>query len=122
MDQVFDAVIEVRFRQCPGHGMITRKEYALRSNTQNKDIERTVDFRRCFFPGQRVEMSMIFEHSVSEVSICPGCNLPSPEREDYQESDVECYDSLASLVQIRTTCSGCNLRYPRIFLIIPPLA
>ena len=60
MSQGFDAVLEARFRQCPGHRKIKRKEYSLRSNTHRKGIERTVDFRRCFFPGLHIEMSMIF--------------------------------------------------------------
>ncbi len=115
MNQVFEAVLEARFRQCPGHQKVTRKEYALRSNTQNKDIERSVDFRRCFLPGRRVVMSMIFERRLLEASVCPGCNLPSPEREENGESDIEWYDSLAPpLVQILTYCSnGCNLWYQR---------
>ena len=96
MNQAFDAVLEVRFRQCPGHRKIARKEYALRSRTQKKNIERIVDFRRCLFPGQRVEMSMIFERDFFDMSVCPGCKIPAPESEDYQEPEIEWYNSLSS--------------------------
>ncbi len=117
MSKVFEAVLEARFRQCPGHRKIRRKEYALRSNTQDRDIERTVDFRRCFLPGRRVEMSMIFERILFEVAVCPRCNLPSPGNAEYRESYIEWYNSLApSVVHVLTYCSsGCSLRLPRTF-------
>ena len=117
MSKVFEAVLEARFRQCPGHRKITRKEYALRSNTQDRDIERTVDFRRCFLPGRRVEMSMIFERILFEVDVCPRCNLPFPGNTEYRQSYIEWYNSLApSVVHVLTYCSGgCSLRYQRTF-------
>ena len=103
MNKVFDAVLEARFHQCPGHRKIARKEYALRSNIHTKDIERTVDFRRCFFPGRRVEMSMVFEDSRLEFNVCPGCKLTTPESPKRQMSDIEWYKILTpSLVQILT--------------------
>ena len=115
MNKVFEAVLEARFRQCPGHQKITRKEYVLRSKTQDNDIERTSDFRRCFLPGRRVEMSIIFEPIVVEVGVCPRCK--SRGNEEYWESYIEWYNSLApSVVHVLTYCSsGCSLRYPRTF-------
>lgn len=108
-------MLEARFRQCSGHQKITRKEYALRSKTQDNDIERTSDFRRCFLPGRRVEMSIIFEPIVVEVGVCPRCK--SRGNEEYRESYIEWYNSLApSVVHVLTYCSsGCSLRYPRTF-------
>ena len=98
MYQVFEAALEVRFRECPGHRKIIRKEYALRPNTGAEDIERTVDFRRCFYPGWRVEMIMIFERHFIEISVCPGCRFPPPESQEYQEPDMEWYNSVALLL------------------------
>ena len=103
MIKVFDAVLEARFRQCPGHRKIARKEYALRSNVHTKEIERTVDFRHCFLPGRRVEMSMVFKGSRLEFNVCPGCKLTSPKSQKRQMSDIGWYNSLApSLGQILT--------------------
>ena len=117
MSQVFDAVLEARFRQCPGHRKITRKQYSLRSDTQTKEIERRVDFRRCFLPGRRVEMSMVFEGSRLEVNVCPGCNLRCPESQEFQMSDIEWYNSLAPHLSkySRVSSSGCGLRYRHTF-------
>ena len=110
-------MLEARFRQCPGHRKITRKEYALRFNTQDRDIERTVDFRRCFLPGRRVEMSMIFERILFHHTVCPWCKLSSPRKKNNPESYIEWYYSLdPSVVHVLTCCSsGCSLRYRPIF-------
>ena len=118
MNQVFDAVLEARFRQCPGHRKIRRREYSLQSNTQIEEIERTVDFRRCFLPGRRVEMSIVFEGSRLEVNVCPGCNLLRPESQEFQMSDIEWYNSLAPHLSrySRIDSSGCGLRYQHTFL------
>lgn len=100
MNQAFDAVLEVRFRQCPGHQKITRKEYALRSNPRAGYIERTVDFRQCFYPGQRVEMILVFKLIWHDISVCPGCNFQPPKSEEDEETVIEWYNCLApSLVQ-----------------------
>lgn len=71
--QAFDAVLEVRFRQCPGHRKIQDKEYALCAKATNKDIEKSTVFNCCFLPGRRVVMSMIFDGGYWPNSICPGC-------------------------------------------------
>ena len=105
MNQAFDAVLEVRFRECPGHRKITRKEYALRHYfpvTRNEypvrwgtpvgDIERTVDFRRCFYPGRHVVMYMLFEFCSDSISVCPECNLRAPETQDDQETEIKWYN------------------------------
>ena len=117
MNQVFDAVLEARFRQCPGHRKITRKEYSLRFDTQTKEIERTIDFRRSFLPGRRVEMSMVFEASRLKFNICPGCNLRCPESQEFQMSGTEWYNSLARHLSkySRVNSSGCGLRYQHTF-------
>ena len=107
MNQVFEAVLEVRFRQCPGHRKIKNKEYALRSNTQAEDIQPTIDFRRCFFPGQRVEMIMVYDRLLFKASVCTGCDILPPKSEEDQEPDMEWYSGVALLViQLLTCCSS----------------
>ena len=96
MNQALDAVLEVRFRQCRGHRKVTLKEYAL--NTPAGDIDRNVDFRRCLYPGWRVQMILVFEFFPLDISVCPGCDQP-PKRED-QETEIKWYNCPApSLVQ-----------------------
>lgn len=38
--QAFDSILEIRFRQLPGHRKIKHKEYALRANVINRDVDR----------------------------------------------------------------------------------
>lgn len=81
--EAFEAVLEVRFRRVPGHRKIKRKEYALRSNMLNKDVEDSHAFNRCFFPGRRIDMSMIFDGESGASSSCPGCmNITEKSKEE----------------------------------------
>ena len=107
MNQAFDAVLEIRFRQCPGHRKITKKEYTLlytlpvipkeyvlQYGSQIEvqgDIPRTDDFRRFLYPGQHVIMYMSFEFIDHDISVCPGCNLRPPKGENPWETQTEWY-------------------------------
>ncbi|MCJ1460592.1 hypothetical protein MMC28_010974 [Mycoblastus sanguinarius] len=73
--EAFEAVLEVRFRQLPGHRKIKQREYALRSDVLKKDVEQSIAFTRCFLPGQRIDMSMIFDGGSGSLSSCPGCKF-----------------------------------------------
>ena len=79
--KAFDAILEVRFRQLPGHRKIKQKQYALRSNLINKDVDRSIPFSRCFLPGRRYDMSMIFNTAHPQNS-CPACLLNTEEPSD----------------------------------------
>lgn len=81
--KAFESILEVRFRQLPGHRKIKRKEYALRSNVINKDVDTStsIAFNRCFLPGQRYDMSMIFNAAHAQNS-CPACLLDTEEASD----------------------------------------
>ena len=109
-------MLEVRFRQCPGHRKIIRKDYLLLHNfpvTRNEypvrwgpppehteHIKRTFDFRKSFYPGRHVLMYMLFELFRYYFSVCPGCNLGPPENQDDQETEIIWYNYQApSLVQ-----------------------
>ena len=38
--KAFESILELRFRGLPGHRKIRQKEYALRANVINKDVDR----------------------------------------------------------------------------------
>ena len=73
--QAFQSMLEVRFRQLPGHGKVRRNEYALEANRSNQDIDSALAFRRWFRPGQDVDMSMVFDNSAGRTTSCPGCGI-----------------------------------------------
>lgn len=87
--KAFEAVLEVRFRHLPGHRKIKQREYALRASALEKDIEQSLAFNRCFLPGQRIDMSMIFDGRLNGLSSCPGCNLVTSKTEEGLDSQVQ---------------------------------
>ena len=84
--QAFEAVLEIRFRQLPGHRKIKQREYALRNNALERDVEKSLAFTRCFLPGKRIDMSMIFDGSIGGRSACPGCHLVTSKPEEKIDS------------------------------------
>lgn len=52
---------------------IERSEFALNDADTKRDFDLEADWDTCFFPGQRVEMSMIFEQRKSTGNQCPKC-------------------------------------------------
>ena len=79
--KAFEAILEVRFRELPGHRKVIQKEYALRSKFINKDVDSSIAFNRCFLPGRYYDMSMIFNAKPSQNS-CPACLLDTGEASD----------------------------------------
>ena len=79
--QAFDAILEVRFRQLPGHRKVKEKKYALRSSFINKDVDTSIAFSRCFLPGQRYDMSMVFD-TAHALNSCPACFLNTEDASD----------------------------------------
>ncbi|KAM0800303.1 hypothetical protein BDR22DRAFT_258396 [Usnea florida] len=88
--EAFEAVLEVRFRQLPGHRKIKQREYALRNNALERDVEKSLAFTLCFLPGKRIDMSMIFDGSIGGRSSCPGCQLVTSKTEEGLDSQVQC--------------------------------
>lgn len=72
---VWESVLEARFRNLPGERKIKRKEYALQDRFSQLDIEMSASFESCFLPGRRVDMSMVFRQGISPSACCPGCGM-----------------------------------------------
>jgi hypothetical protein len=54
---------------------IGRGEFAIQNSATKRDINIYDDWEKCFYPGQRVEMSVIFERRWQTGSTCPGCRM-----------------------------------------------
>lgn len=59
--------------------MVDNGEFVIQDPALKKDIDLTQEWEVCFFPGQRVEMSMIFRHTgaVKDTLGCPVCGSRS---------------------------------------------
>jgi hypothetical protein len=100
----FNAVLEIRFREIQGFHKIKRKQYGLQDKATKRDIEQSRPWQRAFLPGQRIEMSFLFdtpekEGSMSDVT-CPGCQITST-----YPTDAEVH------------CGNCGMWFRRITIV-----
>ena len=66
---------------------IDRGEFVVQQTNTKRDIDLTRNWDLCFQPGQRVEMSMIFERPRQPYRTCPSCyTLCSPS----DDNDIDC--------------------------------
>ncbi|EAT78354.1 hypothetical protein SNOG_14117 [Parastagonospora nodorum SN15] len=77
----FNAVLEIRFRDMQGSKKVKQKQYGLQDRATKRDIHQSQSWERAFLPGQRIEMSFLFDTQESENSqgivTCPGCQTLS---------------------------------------------
>lgn len=107
-------MLEVRFRQMPGHNKVRRKEYALEANRWNQDINDALTFRRWFRPGQEVDMSMVFERSAGRTISCPGCGVVATGSLDSKIRWSVMVLNPNMVFMLIATSQGCDMSYQRI--------
>ncbi|TVY51986.1 hypothetical protein LCER1_G005303 [Lachnellula cervina] len=90
------AVLNINFRK-HGRGAekIERGEFAIQDSATTRDINLTADWERSFFPGQRVDMSMIITrhgHSMGsdDKGNCPICGHANSLLGKDKTPDIEC--------------------------------
>ena len=59
--EAFGAVLEPRFQKCQGYRKVKNKEYVIQEHATRRDIRRSKPWGISFLPGQRFDMSLIFE-------------------------------------------------------------
>jgi hypothetical protein len=74
-----------------GFNKVKQKQYGLQDRATKRDIEQTRSWQRAFLPGQRIEMSFLFDGhdnqgGVSDVT-CPGCQTTPSNSTD---TEVQC--------------------------------
>ncbi|KAK1754244.1 hypothetical protein QBC47DRAFT_403629 [Echria macrotheca] len=76
------AVLEARFRDIQGADKVSRNEYSFQDRATGREVVRTRPWEGAFLPGQRVDMSFVFERYRScektaeetvNVNSCPRC-------------------------------------------------
>jgi hypothetical protein len=72
--EAFLAVLRLRFKDGGGLKKIDHGDFAVADAGTKKDIDLLKTWNRCFRPGQKVNMSMIFDLTPGEVeNSCPAC-------------------------------------------------
>lgn len=87
--EAFDAVLELRFRTVQGHKKVKNKEYIIQEHVTRREIRRNQPWEVSFLPGQRVDMSLVFESQEQkelQQTTCPRCQTASAE---LQDSDIQ---------------------------------
>jgi hypothetical protein len=92
----FHSILDVRFQNVPGHIKMRQRSYGLQVRGTKKEIEQSRPWQYAFLPGQRVEMSFIFD-DINTGDTCPGCHTPSE-----------------GSVGAELRCSACQLLFCRI--------
>jgi hypothetical protein len=89
----FDAILELRFQKMQGHKKVLNKEYIIQEHNTRREIRRDLPWEASFLPGQRVDMSLIFEKQEKETTqtttaetSCPKCQTVSTV---LQDSDIQ---------------------------------
>jgi hypothetical protein len=88
------AVLKVNFKKHgKGAEKIERGEFAIEDTTTRRDVNLQGDWETCFHPGQRVNMSMIFERDCPDYTkrrtTCPKCHQdPGHRMQLLSDSDV----------------------------------
>jgi hypothetical protein len=92
--EAFNAVLEIRFRDIQGFQKIKERQYGLQEKATRREIDQSRPWERSFLPGQRVEMSFIFDATDDECPkdptkvTCPGCFTQS---DTTSVADVQCH-------------------------------
>jgi hypothetical protein len=77
--EAFDFVLEKRFQKVQGYQKVKNREYVIQEHATRREIQRNFPWEVSFLPGQRVDMSLIFERQekVSAQTTCPRCQSVS---------------------------------------------
>jgi cytochrome c peroxidase len=67
---------------------VEQGKFAITDAKTNRDIDLNREWKRCFRPGQHVNMSLFFDevYSESKTTTCPSCHAQCP---GGQDSEIE---------------------------------
>ncbi|KAF2500792.1 hypothetical protein BU16DRAFT_259008 [Lophium mytilinum] len=99
--EAFDAVLEIRFKDTKGYAQVQDRDYALQEQATRREIDRESNWDLAFFPGQKVDMALIFrkngEAGDKTIAGCPNC-----------------YAINGSSTEENVQCSKCSVWYQRV--------
>lgn len=69
-----EIVLTRKFENTPGAAKVRRGEYSLENRLTGRDVNRALAWESCLIPGQRIDMSVVF-NSPHRTTRCPNCQL-----------------------------------------------
>jgi len=69
------AVLRANFKTGQARKKIGRGEFVIQDSLKQRDINILDDWDKCFYPGQRVEMSVVFQRRWQAGNSCPSCGM-----------------------------------------------
>jgi len=74
--QALTAVLQTNFSKTgQTRKKIGRGEFVIQDSLNKRDINILNNWDKCFYPGQQVEMSVVFQRRWQAGSSCPGCGI-----------------------------------------------
>lgn len=85
------SVLKVNFRKhSSGEEKIARGDFAIQDTITKRDVDLNADWEHCFFPGQRVVMSIILNRDFVHDITCPKCRTPNSAAVTFgKEDDID---------------------------------
>jgi len=93
--EALDFVLETRFRGLQGHDKVQSGHWTLQDNATGREISRRRNWEGAFLPGQRVNMSLLFQREAtvessdssarapkSDQAACPRCQADASDSRD----------------------------------------
>lgn len=86
--KAFDTVLKIRFETLQGYSKVKRREFVLQERATAREVSRVVPWERALRPGQMIEMSLVFQESITveedsptqtdgaigmDLNLCPNC-------------------------------------------------
>ena len=72
--QILIYALKDRYSQ-HGARKVENGRFAITDAGTNRDIDLKGEWKRCFRPGQRVNMSLFFDRMLSATNSCPSCRV-----------------------------------------------
>ena len=69
-----------------GARKVEQGQFAITDAKTNRDIRLNREWKRCFRPGQRVNMSLFFNEPASGTTTCPSCRTECPGTQDSENT------------------------------------
>lgn len=92
----FQAVLEARFKNLPGHRKVKRLEYAVQDTRSKGILDLSRPWETNMRPGRKFVMSMVFQGTKGVNSSCPGCFTEAANHLKSEGSDIQWYEEVIS--------------------------
>jgi hypothetical protein len=91
--EALDAVLETRFRGLQGHDKVQSGLWTLQDHATGREISRRRNWEGAFLPGQKINMSLLFQREITVESFGPSTEAPTSNRAACPRCQADVLDS-----------------------------